>query len=123
MNLEDFYTYCLAQKGVTEDFPFDKDTLVFRLGGKIIALTSLIQWEKGIPKVNLKCDPEKAQELRATYQAVQPGYHMNKKHWNTILINQDVSDALLKKLIDHSYQLIFKSLSKKIQSEIFELEN
>jgi predicted DNA-binding protein (MmcQ/YjbR family) len=118
MNLETFYEYCLSKKGVTEHFPFDEDTLVFKVGGKMFALASLLQWEKGNPSVNLKCDPERAQELRAEYDAIQPGFHMSKIHWNTIAVNQDVPDALLKELIDHSYDLVFKSLTKKIQMKI-----
>ena len=118
MNLETYYEYCLSKKGVTEHFPFDEDTLVFKVGGKLFALSSLLQWEKGQPSVNLKCDPERAQEFRAQYDAIKPGFHMNKKHWNTIKINADVSDALIKELINHSYELVFKNLSKKIQLEL-----
>lgn len=120
MNLETYYEYCLSKKGVTEHFPFDEDTLVFKVGGKMFALSSLLQWEKGNPHVNLKCDPERAQELRADYDAINPGFHMSKVHWNTIGVNKDVSDALLKELIDHSYELVFKSLTRKIQNEISE---
>ena len=123
MNLETYYEYCLSKKGVTEHFPFDADTLVFKVGGKMFALSSLLQWEKGNPSVNLKCDPERAQELRAEYDAVNPGFHMSKVHWNTITLNNDVPNTLLKELIDHSYELVFKSLTKKIQTEIIELEN
>lgn len=123
MNLEFFYEYCLSKKGSTEHFPFDTNTLVFKVGGKIFALTSLLQWEKGAPVVNLKCDPEHAQELRAEFEGVFPGFHMSKKHWNTVAVKSDVSTALLKELIDHSYELVFKSLTKKIQNEITELEN
>ena len=121
MNLETYYEYCLSKKGVTEHFPFDEDTLVFKVGGKMFALSSLLQWEKGSPSMNLKCDPERAQELRAEYDAIQPGFHMSKVHWNTIAVNQDVPNALLKELIDHSYDLVFKSLTKKIQTEIIDL--
>jgi predicted DNA-binding protein (MmcQ/YjbR family) len=123
MNLETYYEYCLSKKGVTEHFPFDEDTLVFKVGGKMFALSSLSQWEKGQPSVNLKCDPEHAQELRAEYDDIQPGFHMSKTHWNTIAINASVQDVLVKELIDHSYGLVFKSLTKKLQSEIQELEN
>lgn len=123
MNLETYYEYCLSKKGVTEHFPFDEDTLVFKLGGKMFALSSLSQWEKGQPSVNLKCDPERAEELRAEYDDIQPGFHMSKTHWNTIAVNASVSDALVKELIDHSYELVFKSLTKKLQNEIQELEN
>ena len=123
MNLEAYYEYCLSKKGVTEHFPFDEDTLVFKVGGKMFALASLSQWEKGQPSVNLKCDPEHAEELRAEYDDIQPGFHMSKTHWNTIAINASVSDVLIKELIDHSYGLVFKSLTKKLQGEIQELEN
>jgi predicted DNA-binding protein (MmcQ/YjbR family) len=123
MNLETYYEYCLSKKGVTEHFPFDEDTLVFKVGGKMFALSSLNQWEKGEPSVNLKCDPDRAQELRAQYDDIKPGYHMSKIHWNTIAVNKDASDSLIKELIDHSYELVFKSLTKKIQGEIIELEN
>ncbi len=120
MNLESYYEYCLSQKGVTEHFPFDEDTLVFKVGGKVFALSSLLQWEKGSPSINLKCDPERAQELRAEYDGIEPGFHMNKVHWNTIAVNQDVPDSLLKELIKHSYDLVFKTLTKKIQMEIID---
>jgi predicted DNA-binding protein (MmcQ/YjbR family) len=120
MNLETYYEYCLSKKGVTEHFPFDEDTLVFKVGGKMFALSSLLQWEKGHPSANLKCDPDWAQELRAEYDAIQPGFHMSKVHWNTIAINQDVYDTFLKELIDHSYDLVFKSLTKKIQTKFLE---
>lgn len=123
MNLETYYEYCLSKKGVTEHFPFDEDTLVFKVGGKMFALSSLSQWEKGQPSVNLKCDPERAEELRAEYDDIQPGFHMSKTHWNTIAVNASVSDALVKELIDHSYGLVFKSLTKKLQNEIQELDN
>ena len=123
MNLESYYEYCIAKKGVTAHFPFDEDTLVFKVGGKMFALTSLSLWEKGNPSVNLKCNPERAEELRAKYDAIQPGFHMSKTHWNTIAINESVSDALVKELINHSYDLVFKSLTKKLQNEILESEN
>jgi predicted DNA-binding protein (MmcQ/YjbR family) len=118
MNIQQFYELCLSKKGVTEHFPFDQDTLVFKVGAKMFALSSLTQWEKGEPSVNLKCNPDKAQELRAQYDGIQPGYHMSKVHWNTIAVNKDVSDKLVKQLIDHSYELVFKSLPKKIQNVI-----
>lgn len=118
MNIQAFYDYCLAKKGVTEHFPFDEDTLVFKVGGKMFALSSLSQWEKGEASVNLKCDPERALELRAAYEAIEPGYHMSKVHWNTITIDGDVPEKMLRELIDHSYELVFKSLTKKLQAEI-----
>jgi predicted DNA-binding protein (MmcQ/YjbR family) len=118
MNLETYYEYCLSKKGVTEHFPFDEDTLVLKVGGKMFALSSLSQWEKGQPSVNLKCDPERAEELRAQYDDIKPGFHMSKIHWNTINVNEGVPEALVKELIDHSYELVFKSLTKKMQSEL-----
>jgi predicted DNA-binding protein (MmcQ/YjbR family) len=121
MNLENYYDYCLSKKGVTEHFPFDADALVFKVGGKIFALTSLQNWELGFPGVNLKCDPDRAQELRAEYESISTGFHMNKKHWNAVLVNKEVSDRLVKELIDHSYELVFKSLTKKTQEEVIKL--
>lgn len=118
MNLETFYEYCLSKKGVTEHFPFDEETLVFKVGGKMFALSSLNQWEKGEPSVNMKCNPEYAEELRAQYDDIKPGWHMSKTHWNTIEINRDVPDSLIKELIDLSYDLVFKSLTKKLQLEV-----
>lgn len=118
MNLETYYEYCLSKKGVTEHFPFDKDTLVFKVGGKMFALSSLNQWEKGTPSVNLKCNPDYAQELRAQYDDIQPAFHMNKKHWNTVTINNDLPDKFVKELIDDSYELVLKSLKKATQTEI-----
>lgn len=120
MNLEIFYEYCLSKKGTTEHFPFDKDTLVFKVGGKMFALSSLLQWENGEPKVNLKCNPNRAQELRAEFGEIYPAYHMNKTHWNTIALNGEITDKFAKELIDHSYELVFKSLPKKIQNEILD---
>jgi predicted DNA-binding protein (MmcQ/YjbR family) len=123
MNLETYYEYCLSKKGTTEHFPFDQDTLVFKVGGKMFALSSLNQWEKGEPSVNLKCNPDYAQELRGQYGDIKPAFHMSKVHWNTVAINSEVSDKFVKELIDDSYELVFKSLTKKIQSEILQLEN
>ncbi len=121
MNLEKFYEYCLSKNGVTEHFPFDEETLVFKVGSKMFALSSLKQWEKGEPSVNLKCNPEQSQELRAEYEAINPGFHMSKVHWNTIDFNSDVLDKMILELIDHSYELVFKSLTKKSQHEILDL--
>jgi len=118
MQLDQFYDFCLNLKGTTEHFPFDEDTLVFKVGGKIYALSSLSEWENGNPKVNLKCDPDRAIELRESYSGIEAGYHMNKKHWNTVKINEDVPLVLLRELIQHSYDLIYNCLSKKAQAEI-----
>lgn len=115
MTIDIYYDYCLAKKGVTEHFPFDEDTLVFKVGGKMFALSSLQEWENGTPSVNLKCDPDWALELRGQYDDIQAGYHMSKIHWNTVKINGSVTDNFIKELIDHSYDLVFKSLTKKQQ--------
>ncbi len=123
MTIDVYYDYCLSKKGVTEHFPFDEDTLVFKVGGKMFALSSLKEWENGKPALNLKCDPDWAQELRVQYDDIQAGYHMSKIHWNTVAVNNEISDTFLKELIDHSYDLIFKSLTKKIQTEIQNSEN
>ena len=122
MNLENYYEYCLSKKAVTEHFPFDEDTLVFKVGGKMFALANLSGFENGNPSINLKCDPNRAQELRAEFNDIQPGYHMSKVHWNTINLNQNVSDKMIFELINHSYELVFKSLNKKLKSEIENLE-
>lgn len=123
MNIQQYFEYCLSKKGVTEHFPFDEDTLVFKVGGKMFALSSLAGWENGAPSVNLKCDPEKAEELRANYEAIKPGYHMSKVHWNTVAVGGDVQDKMLRQLIDDSYHLVVKSLTKKAQAELNGLDN
>ena len=110
MNIETLREYCLSKKAVTEDFPFGEDTLVFRVLTKIFLLVSL---SSNPLQFNAKCDPDKAIELRDQYDAVQPGYHMNKKHWNTIIMNGSLSNAQLKEMIDDSYNLIVQSLPKK----------
>jgi predicted DNA-binding protein (MmcQ/YjbR family) len=111
MDIEKLREYCIAKKGVTEEFPFDEVTLVFKVGGKMFALTNL----DGDFTVNLKCDPELAIELREKYPSVTPGYHMSKIHWNTIAIDGSVSDKLILSWVDHSYDLVFKGLSKKMR--------
>ena len=123
MNIQQLYEFCLSKNGVTEHFPFDEDTLVFKVGGKMFCLTSLKEWENAAPSLNLKCDPERAEEFRAEYEAINPGYHMSKTHWNTVGFNSDVSDQFMCELINHSYDLVFKSLTKKIQSEILQNQN
>ncbi len=110
MNIQSFLDYCYAKENVVEDFPFGPDTLVMKLKGKIFAITGL---QSGDFKVNLKCNPEKAIELRARYPEIQPGFHMNKKHWNTVDFESSLSDKFLKELIDESYELIRKSLPLK----------
>lgn len=109
MNIEDFRTYCLSKPGTEDGFPFGPDTLVFKVMGKMFALTNLNNTEF---KVNLKCNPERAIELRDEYFEIQPGYHMSKKHWNTIHFEGTIPEKLLVELIDHSYDLVVDSLKK-----------
>ena len=123
MNIENLYEFCASLKGTTEEFPFDQETLAFKVGGKIFCLTGLDSWESGNPTINLKCNPEKAIALRQEYDAVAPGYHMSKIHWNTVAINQDAPDKLILEWLQDSYNLVFASLSKKIQKEIDEIKN
>ena len=116
MDIVSFREYCLSKPNVSESLPFDDNTLVFKLNNKMFALVDIEQGES----CNLKCDPERAEELRAQFQAVKPGYHMNKKHWNTIMFHSDLDDGLLRDLIDHSYALVFNNFSKKIQKELLD---
>jgi len=119
MNIEKLRNYCLAKPHTIDCFPFDETTLVFKVVDKMFALTSLKGWEEATPSINLKCNPNYAIELRATYEGVQPGYHMSKVHWNTVTINtSDVNNELLLQLIDDSYQLVTQSFSKKKQKEM-----
>ncbi len=111
MNIESFREFCLAKSGVSEGFPFDEKTLVFKVMGKMFALTNVDLFQS----VNLKCDPEHAIELRETFQGVKPGYHMSKKHWNTVSTESDVPDKLILELIDQSYELVVKSLTKRVR--------
>jgi predicted DNA-binding protein (MmcQ/YjbR family) len=112
MNIEELREYCLSKKGVTESFPFDDVTLVFKVIGKMFLLTNT----DGEFSINVKCDPEKAIDLREHHPCVLPGYHMDKKHWNTVMIDGTVTDALLKEWIDDSYNLIIeKSSNRKIK--------
>ncbi len=109
MNIEEFREYCLSKKEVTEGFPFGEDTLVFKVKNKMFALTGL----KGPFRVNLKCDPEKAIDLRERYHFVIPGYHMNKQQWNTIVMDDCLDDKLIIEWIDDSYRLVVEKMSKK----------
>lgn len=110
MDLAAFREYCLTKPGATEETPFGPDNLVFKVGGKMFALASL---EAVPPRVNLKCDPERALDLRDRYESVQPGYHMNKRHWNTIEFTGEISAAEILRMIDHSYELVCAALPKK----------
>ena len=110
MDIETFREYCLAKPHVNESTPFGEDVLVFKVGSKIFALASLDE----VPsRVNLKCDPDRALELRDRFEEVQPGYHMNKKHWNTVVIEGAVPRREIEAMIDHSYELVVQSLARK----------
>ena len=115
MNIEFLREYCLSKKEVTESFPFGNSTLVFKVKEKIFLFASL---EESTLQFNLKCDPDKAIEFREQYDAVQPGYHMNKKHWNTIIADGTIPTKIIKEMIDDSYLLIIKSLPKKQQEDL-----
>ena len=109
MDLGSFREYCLSKPGATEDTPFGEDVLVFKVGGKMFALAPLDE----VPAAaNLKCDPDLALELRDRYEQVRAGYHMNKKHWNTVEIDSGIPDTELRKMIDHSYELVLRTLPK-----------
>lgn len=119
MNIEEFRNYCLAKKGVTESFPFDEHTLVFKVMGKMFAICGL---ERVPLQVNLKCDPERSVELRAQYDGlIIPGWHMSKLHWNTIFITSSLPPELIVDLIDTSYHLIVSKLTKKLKTALAEL--
>jgi predicted DNA-binding protein (MmcQ/YjbR family) len=114
VNLEELREYCLQKPGTTEGLPFGEDTLVFKVGEKLFLLTSIASGDS----FNVKCDPELAVELRERYTEVQPGYHMNKKLWNTVSLNGILTKKQLCEMIDHSYEQVFKGLPKKVQEEI-----
>ena len=117
MNAEQLRAYCLAKKGVEEDQPFGPNTLIFKIGGKMFLLLAL----DAVPlQFNAKCDPDVAIELREQYNCVLPGYHMNKKHWNTVVVDGTVSDKILLQWVNDSYNLVYDSLPKKIKAELAE---
>ena len=113
MYIDEFREYCLSKKGVTEGTPFGPDTLVLKVMNKMFAVTGIDTFEF----VNLKCDPEWSAELRETYEGIKPGWHMNKTHWNSVMCDGTVSDQMIRELTDHSYDLIVKSLPKKVKLE------
>jgi predicted DNA-binding protein (MmcQ/YjbR family) len=110
MDIETIRDYCLAKAAVEEGFPFGETTLVFKVRGKIFLLTGL---DNPVLQFNVKCDPEKAIEWREQFAAVQPGYHMNKKMWNTVIVDGSIPGRVLRQMIDDSYQLVVMSLPKK----------
>ncbi|MBN4070995.1 MmcQ/YjbR family DNA-binding protein [Crocinitomix catalasitica] len=118
MNIEEFRNYCITKPGVTEEFPFDETTLVFKVMGKMFALTGVDAFEF----INLKCDPEMAINLREEYHGVRPGFHMNKQLWNSVYLNEDVTDENIYAWIDDSYDLITQSLTKRLKEELADLQ-
>ncbi|MEQ8907777.1 MAG: MmcQ/YjbR family DNA-binding protein [Vicingaceae bacterium] len=118
MNIEQFREYCISKEAVTESFPFNETTLVFKVYGKMFALCDIELFEYA----NLKCDADKALELREMFSAVKPGYHMSKKHWNSVYFHEDLPEKDILKLVDHSYELIIQSISKR-KKEKWEEEN
>jgi predicted DNA-binding protein (MmcQ/YjbR family) len=114
MNIEEIREYCLRKPATEETLPFGDDTLVFKVMGKMFALISISSPDS----VNLKCEPEYAAELREKYDSVRPGYHMNKKYWNTVELNSDAADDFIYRLIDHSYDEVVKGLPRKAREEL-----
>ncbi|MAO66474.1 MAG: MmcQ-like protein [Balneola sp.] len=114
MNIEAFYNFCMSLPGASEDFPFDENTLVFKVRGKMFALTNVDEFKS----INLKCDPVRALELRAAYEEIKPGYHMNKKHWNTVSMKGALQDDLIKELTRHSYELVVAKLPEKARQSL-----
>ena len=114
MNIEELREYCLSLKGVTEDFPFDEETLVFKVAGKMFCLTNL----EGPFTINLKNEPEKNIELREEYDEIKPGYHMSKLHWNTLEMTGRLTDDFVKTLVDESYDLVVMKLNHKEQQKL-----
>ncbi len=112
MNIEDYRNYCLAKPGVTEEFPFNETALVFKVAGKMFALTDV----ESFASISLKCDPERGAQLREEQPGINYAYHFNKKHWIGVATDGSVSDALLLELIDHSYQLVVNKLPKKLRA-------
>jgi predicted DNA-binding protein (MmcQ/YjbR family) len=115
VHIDVFREYCLTKPGATEGMPFGEGVLVFKVETKMFALISL---DEVPPTANLKCDPDRALELRDRYEEVQPGYHMNKRHWNTIELSGGIPPAELRKMIDHSYELVVASLPRSVRAKI-----
>lgn len=114
MNIEDFREYCLTFTGVTEDFPFDEETIAFKVMDKIFALANVDNFDR----INIKCDPVKAATLRTLYEEVQPGFHMNKRHWNSVDPQGTLDDEIIEEWIKDSYTLVTEGLSRKKQREL-----
>ncbi|SDK62494.1 Predicted DNA-binding protein, MmcQ/YjbR family [Catalinimonas alkaloidigena] len=114
MHIEEYREYCLSFPGVTEELPFGEETLVFKVKGKIFALSGIEEFGS----INVKCDPEKAVELREKYRGVVPGYHMNKRHWNTLLLREDLADRDIRQWIRDSYELVVSGLPRQVREAL-----
>ena len=112
--MEELREYCLQKPGAEESFPFGEETLVFKVGGKVFLITGLTEGDR----FNVKCDPERAIELRERYDEVQPGYHMNKRHWNTVRMDGALKAKEIREMIDHSYEIIVAGLPKKVKEQL-----
>lgn len=117
MHIEDFKNYCEKKQGSELCFPFNDEHMVFKVGGKMFAIAPI----EPFGRINLKCEPQKARSLRAAYSSIIPGWHMNKKHWNTVILDDLLPDGMVYDLIDHSYALVFDSLSQKQREPIVNL--
>ena len=121
MNIDLVRTHCLSKKGTTEEFPFDEDTLVFKVLGKMFVLAPLKKWEAGEASLNLKCDPVYTDELRDQYLSIYAGPYVSNKHWNTILIYKgELKPEFVLELIDHSYDMVVKGMTKKLRETLTE---
>ena len=120
MNIEEFREYCLSKPATSEGFPFDEVTLVFKVLGKMFAITGL---DNDVFEVNLKCDPEWAIELREEHPEIVAGWHMNKRHWNTVRFEESLDDEFLRKLIDHSYAMVVKNMKKSDREALEKMSN
>jgi predicted DNA-binding protein (MmcQ/YjbR family) len=121
LTIDTIREYCLKKNGaITEEFPFGEDVLVFKVEGKMFLLTRI---EQRPLSLNLKCDPERAIESRERYESVQPGYHMNKKYWNTVIVDDSIPSKEILKMIDHSYEQVVKGLPQKLSKRLMESES
>jgi predicted DNA-binding protein (MmcQ/YjbR family) len=119
MNIEKIQEHCLSKKCVTEEFPFDTDTLVFKVLGKMFVIAPLDRWEKGEATITLKCDPDYTIELREQYESIHPGPYVSNKHWNTIDIYKgELQPHFVFELIDHSYDRVVKGMTKKLREQL-----
>ena len=115
MDATDLRQWCLAQTGAVEDFPFGPEHSVFKVGGKVFAISAL---QRTPLEVSVKCEPELAVELRGTYAAIRPGYHLNKRHWNTVTLDGSLPDRLVRDLVEDSYDLVVSALPRRMRDEL-----